>query len=463
MKTAATTGSVLLVDDNEGFARLLDEVARQTGCKVSHAATIEAARELLARQKRFDLLMIDIVLPDGNGLELIENMDLAEQGRVTIVTAMPSVDSALRVLNSPVVDYLVKPIPATKLQELFLGAREKAVARERMTRPLGEMVGVSSQMRTLFEQIRQVGPLDVSVLIHGESGTGKELVARALHDESGRGGKFVAVNCGAIAHELLGSLLFGHERGAFTGASQSHAGYFEQAEGGTLFLDEITEMPLQLQVYLLRVLESRTFTRVGGSHEIDVNVRLVAATNRDPQQAVASGTLRQDLYYRLIEFPLNIRPLRERREDIVPLAQRFLDRLNRKYGSAKTFQPGALVRMSEAPWPGNVRELRHAVQRNYILAGDGTQVGFRAENALTAGDDGSVRFSVGMTFEEVEREMLLKTLARCGNNKSRTASVLGITAKTIYNRLVRYRAEGLIDDSLLQGMGTEASERDAAA
>jgi DNA-binding NtrC family response regulator len=429
---------------------------------VHHAHTLEAARELLGQEKNFDLLLVDIMLPDGNGIDLVEDIDVAEQGRVVIATGRPSVETAVRAFKSPVIDYLVKPIPAAKLQELLLDARSRAVARARMGRPLGGMVGACPPMRALFEQVRRVGPLDVSVLIHGESGTGKELVARALHEESGRPGKFVAVNCGAIAHELLGSHLFGHERGAFTGALQSHAGYFEQAEGGTLFLDEITEMPPQLQVYLLRVLESRTLTRVGGTRELPVDVRLVAATNRDPQEAVASGVLRQDLYYRLIEFPLYVPPLRERHEDIPLLARYFLDRLNQKYDTEKTFQPDALVRMSEAQWPGNVRELRHAVQRHYILAGDAAQVGYKPDGApaVAVNDANAVQFSVGMTFEEVEREMLLKTLARCGNNKCRTANVLGITAKTIYNRLLRYRAEGLIDDALLRGMATERSAPD---
>jgi len=453
MKAASATGTVLLVDDNESFARMLEEAGRQAGCKVYHAADLQAARALLAERRVFDLLLVDIMLPDGNGLELVESMDLADQGRISIVTGMPSVESAVRVLNTPVVDYLVKPIPAATLHELLLGARERAIARSRITRPLGDMVGSSPQMRTLFDQIRQVGPLDVSVLVYGESGTGKELVARALHEQSGRSGRFVAVNCGAITHDLLGSQVFGHERGAFTGAVQAHTGYFEQADGGTLFLDEITEMPAQLQVYLLRVLESRMLTRLGGTRELPVDVRLVAATNRDPRAAVAAGVLRQDLYYRLIEFPLYIHPLRERREDIALLARHFLERLNRKYGTSKTFLPDALVRMTEAPWPGNVRELRHAVQRHFILSGESPQVGFRQEEApvATESDADTVRFSVGMTFEEVEREMLLKTLSRCGNNKSRTANVLGITAKTIYNRLLRYRAEGLIDDSVLRG------------
>jgi DNA-binding NtrC family response regulator len=440
----------LLVEDDQGFARLVAEAGRQAGCWVHHAPNLTVARASL-EQHCFDLMLLDVSLPDGNGLDLLDEIDVVDHGRIAVVTALPSVESAVRVVRSPVADYLIKPVSAGALQDLLLQAHRLALAQARMAKPLGGMIGDSSAMRTLFAQVRRVGPLEVSVLVHGESGTGKELVADALHHESGRKGRFVAVNCGAVAPELLGSHLFGHERGAFTGAQQAHVGFFEQAEGGTLFLDEITEMPLKLQVFLLRVLESRALTRVGGVREIPVDVRLIAATNRDPRRAVADGALRADLYYRLIEFPLLIPPLRARREDIPLLARHFLERLNRHYHTAKGFAPKALERMAEAPWPGNVRELRHAVQRNYILAGDGAQVGYKLEDVFAApvADVDGVRFSVGMTFEEVEREMLLKTLARCGNNKGRAAEVLGITPKTIYNRLLRYRSQGLIDDSVM--------------
>jgi len=315
-------------------------------------------------------------------------------------------------------------------------------------------------MRALFEQIRRVAPLDVAVFVHGESGTGKELVAQALHELGGRGGRFIAVNCGAIAPDLLSSQLFGHERGAFTGAAQAHNGFFEQAQGGTLFLDEVTEMPLVLQVYLLRVIETRTLTRVGGAREIPVDVRIVAASNRDPQLAVANGHLRPDLYYRLGEFPLTIPPLRARREDIPLLARHFLDRLNRRYGTARVFDADSLRRLGDRNWPGNVRELRHAVQRAYILADrDTVAVAEDATPRAVAESDGSIRFAVGMSFDDVEREMLLKTLAASSNNKRRAARALGITTKTIYNRLLRYREQGLIGDDLV-GSGPDDDKAD---
>lgn len=455
MRAAVTTGNVLLIDDDDGFARVVAEVARQCRCKLVRAGTLDEARELTAKQG-FDLILVDIALPDGNGLDLLDSLELDMHGRVVVVTGAPSVESALRVLKSPVVDYLVKPVSAAPLRQLLLDANDYASHRAVLAESAGGMVGRSTRMRVLLSEIARVGPTDVSVLVHGESGTGKELVARALHHASGRTGAFVAVNCGALAQDLLGSLLFGHERGSFTGAVQAHTGYFEQAQGGTLFLDEITEMPQSLQVYLLRVIETKTLTRVGGTREIPVDVRLVAATNRDPHACVDTGLLRQDLYFRLSGYRLHTPALGERREDIPLLAHHFLEGLNRRYNTNKQFAPDTLMHMSDAQWPGNVRELRHAVQRGYLLAGESNLVEYRPDLAPqpSGGSEqsDSVKFAVGMSFDDVEREMLLKTLARCGNNKCRAARILGITSKTIYNRLVRYRALGLIDDSLLAGV-----------
>jgi len=454
MRASAAVGHVLLIEDDDGFARVVAEVARQCGCKFARARTLEQARKMAAEQG-FDLLLVDITLPDGSGLELLDDLDLGSHGRIAIVTGAPSVESALRVLKSPVVDYLVKPVLAETLRQLLVEANDNAARRAALAKSAGGMVGTSHHMRELLREVERVGPTDVSVLVHGDSGTGKELVARALHHASGRSGPFVAVNCGALAQDLMGSLLFGHERGSFTGAVQSHTGYFEQAEGGTLFLDEITEMPQALQVYLLRVIETRTLTRVGGTRELPVDVRLIAATNREPRACVEAGLLRHDLYYRLSGYRIHTAPLSERREDIPLLAEHFLAELNRRYETNKQFAPEALIRMSDAPWPGNVRELRHAVQRSYLLARDNTLMDFRPDASpqsvgVEAGN--RVNFTVGMSFEDVEREMLLKTLARCGNNKSRAARILGITSKTIYNRLIRYRAQGLIDDELAAGL-----------
>jgi len=447
MTRAEAVGNVLIVDDNIEFQSSVADLAALANCAVTSATSLREARRV-ARDGQFDLLVLDLDLPDGSGLDLLDEIDLAALGQVAVVTGHPSVDSAIRAVRLPIVEYLLKPLAPDALNGLF--ERARLHARLRIPVDAGEfngMIGQTPQMRDLFERIERVARHDMTVFIHGESGTGKELVARAVHDRSGRKGEFIALNCGAVASELLSSQLFGHERGAFTGAMQSHAGFFERAEGGTLFLDEITEMPPALQVYLLRVLETRTLTRVGGSKDVPIDVRVIAATNRDPARAVAGGSLRGDLYYRLADFPIELPPLRDRREDIPILAQRFLDRLNERYGTRRYLTPEALRQLMARSWPGNVRELRHAVQRAYILATDdavGPQTDPPPKAAET--DDGAITFRVGMTFDEVEREMLLKTLAHHGNNKRQAARTLGITAKTIYNRLLRYRSLGLIGD-----------------
>ncbi len=448
---ADTVGSVLIVDDNVEFQSSVADLAALANCAVSRAGTLGEARRII-RDRRFDLVILDLDLPDGSGLELLEEIDLATLGEVAIVTGHPSVDSAVRAVRLPIVDYIVKPMAAEALTRLFERARLHARAH-----PAGAggefsgMIGKSAQMKALFDRIDRVARHDMTVFVHGESGTGKELVARAVHERSGRKGEFIAINCGAVAPDLLSSQLFGHERGAFTGASQAHAGFFERAEGGTLFLDEITEMPGTLQVYLLRVLESRALTRVGGTRELPIDVRVIAATNRDPADAVARGILRGDLYYRLADFPIELAPLRERRDDIAPLAQRFLDRLNERYGTHRYLTADALREWVGRSWPGNVRELRHVVQRAYVLAASDA-IGASADPAPKAaapGDD-EIVFRVGMRFEDIEREMLLKTLAHYGNNQRQAARVLGITAKTVYNRLLRYRALDLISDEQLR-------------
>jgi len=289
-----------------------------------------------------------------------------------------------------------------------------------------------------------VAPTEASVLIVGESGTGKELVARAIHEESGRSGSLIAVNSGAVPPELLASQLFGHEKGSFTGAHSRQAGFFEQAHGGSLFLDEITEMPLHLQVHLLRVLESKIVRRVGGQVDIPVDVRVISATNRLPQQAIVEGRLREDLFYRLSEFPLSLPPLRDRPDDIPVLADTFLARLNERYRTHRSFAPGVVERFRRHRWPGNVRELRNMVQRAYILAeGNLVDVSIETQHACgpIAEDMHSITFRIGTTVEEIERRMLFKTLAYFGDNKIKAAEALGISAKTIYNWLARYQSD----------------------
>jgi DNA-binding NtrC family response regulator len=313
-------------------------------------------------------------------------------------------------------------------------------------------------MGAVYDLLAKVAPTEATVCIIGESGTGKEVVAQAVHELSRRRrGPFLPVNCGAVATNLIETTLFGHEKGSFTGAERQHRGVFEQAEGGTLFLDEITEMPIELQVKLLRVLETGSVVRVGGEESIKVDVRVLAATNRVPEEAVAAGKLREDLWYRLKVFPVVLPPLRDRGGDIGVLAEHFLGELNAANGTAKSWEPAALRRLAEHSWPGNVRELKNLVHRAYILAdhelgmahvadqlgGSPPRNGVAvASSAGAAANGDAIAIAVGSTVASAERRLIEATLAHCAGNKQRTAEMLGISLKTLYNRLSAYRAEG---------------------
>ena len=323
--------------------------------------------------------------------------------------------------------------------------REDAIASS--AAPM-DMTGLSPVMQKLGTQVRLAASTDASVFIVGESGAGKEIVARAIHDASERRSHpFVAVNCGAISGTLAHAELFGHEKGSFTGALAQNAGYFEYASGGTLFLDEVTEMPLDLQVKLLRVLETGQFMRVGTNREIGCDIRIVAATNRNPEQAVQEGKLREDLYYRLSVFPIELPPLRDRGDDILFLAQRFLQAQNQETGKNKVFSPQAAEALAQYDWPGNVRELKNFVRRAFIMAdGDVLNVDMLAPHVSPSGDapTSQVSVPVGETLAEADRRLILATLARCNGVKKQTAAMLGISPKTLYNRLEEYAAAGYI-------------------
>jgi two-component system, NtrC family, response regulator HydG len=312
---------------------------------------------------------------------------------------------------------------------------------------LGKVVGASPIMRELFARIERIAPTDVSILITGESGTGKELVAETIHSLSGRTeSPFIAVNCGAIPPTLVESELFGHERGSFTGAIRSQAGYFERAGNGTLFLDETAEMPLEMQVKLLRALEARRISRVGGEREIPLHARVIAATNLSLPDAVSNNKLRADLLYRLAVFHIELPALRQRGDDVHLLAHYFVSRLNRGAGTNKRLSADSLQYLRDHSWPGNVRELYNTVQRAFILSdGDldlrsGAAYGPCIECAASSDDEAGVRFKPGMSLSEVERVVIKETLNSCGGNKTRTAAILGISLKTLYNRLNEYEA-----------------------
>jgi DNA-binding NtrC family response regulator len=305
----------------------------------------------------------------------------------------------------------------------------------------GRLYGDSPGMQAVYRLIDKVAPTEAAVFIVGESGCGKEVVAQTIHDRSARsGGPFVAVNCGAIPANLIEAELFGYEKGAFTGAARQHRGFFERAAGGTLFLDEITEMPPEMQVRLLRVLESGRFTRVGGDQEIHTNVRIVSATNRDPAVAVRDGQLREDLMYRLAVFPIQLPPLRERGDDVEQLALYFLEALNREAGTSKRMSRTAARALRSHAWPGNVRELRNVIQRAFIVSDDEEEIDLPALHGAPAPavNGELLQFAIGTSIAEMERAAIFATLAHTGGDKKRCAEMLGVSVKTLYNRLTSY-------------------------
>lgn len=306
-------------------------------------------------------------------------------------------------------------------------------------------LGRSWRMMQVMAQVRRVAPTSATVLITGESGTGKELTAAEIHRLSGRSDRpLVPVNCGAISPQLIESELFGHEKGSFTGAVRSHRGVFEQADGGTLFLDEITEMPVDLQVKLLRVLETHRYVPVGGDQERQTDVRIIAATNQCPEDALAEGKLREDLFYRLQVFPIELPPLRERREDIPDLALYFLSEMNLAEGQTKTFSEESLRRLGEHPWPGNIRELKNVVQRAYIMADSVITekelplAMIRPRNAPVRQKGQTLTVDIGTSVAEVEKNLIIATLHECDGRREKTAQILGVSMKTLYNRLRKY-------------------------
>ena len=436
--------SVLLVDDDRAFIHCASAQAEEKGFDVITASTVRDASMVIAREHPLDLTLVDLELPDGSGLEVVGQLDASRRGDIVVVTGRPDMDTAIQAIHLRIDDYVVKPVDDDRLGALFDRASRRAELRNGWEMDqCGDMIGASAPMRRLFMLLRRIAPADNTVLLYGESGTGKELAAEALHTLSDRRGRFVAVNCGAIPPDLLGSLLFGHERGSFTGAMRDHAGFFEQAQHGTLFLDEFTEMPPPLQTYLLRVLETGAVTRLGAQDPHALDVRVIAACNRDPWLTVRNGELRQDLYYRLCDFPITLPPLRERGDDAVLLAMRFLDRLNGKYGTHYVLSEPSIDGIQAYAWPGNVRELQHAVQRAYLMAEDGRiEIAREIDQRRVLAEGPTFDTWKGQTLEEIERRAIEQALRHCGNDKTRAAKLLGVSVKTVYNKLTRYRTDG---------------------
>ncbi len=368
----------LIVEDDASLRKSLETAIRDLGGEPRGVGTARQASDAL-RESPPHLLIVDISLPDGDGLEILrEARQAVPDIDAIVITGSSAIDHAIEALRAGAADYLLKPLRPPQLEAVYQRVAERRRLEGELdelrtelqeTGRLGEMVGRSEAMQTVFESLRKVARTAAPVLISGASGSGKEVAARTIHRLSRRAGKsFVAFNCGAVSPTLIESELFGHERGSFTGADKRRVGYFEEANEGTLFLDEITEMSAELQVRLLRVLEEKSLRRVGGAQEIRVDVRLLSATNRDPEAAMREGKLREDLYYRLNVFPLRLPALRERREDIPFLAEHFLREIDQQEKSGiKQFEPAAIQLLQARDWPGNVRELRNMVHRAYIL------------------------------------------------------------------------------------------------
>jgi two-component system response regulator AtoC len=450
----------LLVDDNTDTLEALTEILRAEGFTASAAPNLDEAKAALARQAP-DVVLLDLNLPDGSGMTLLDGIEGIRAPAVVLITGHASVSTVVEALRRGVTDYLTKPVDVDRLRTILgniahtrqLPEEIKSLQTDRdSSGRFGLLVGRSANMHRTFELIARIAPSSASVLISGESGTGKDVVARTIHALSRRRhGPFVPVNCGAISAALLESELFGHERGSFTGADRRHRGYFERAHRGTLFLDEVTEMPLELQVKLLRVIESGSFFRVGAEQPISVDVRILAASNRDVLRSISAGQMREDLYYRLRVFELNVSPLRDRPDDVEPLVRHFLDDLAQKEGVRKEITSAAVKALTRYSWPGNVRDLRNVIQSAYILADEIIDVDSLPEAVTTTpampprSDEpsaGVLRIEMGTSLADIERRAIMATLRHCHGNKNRAAEVLGISLKTLYNRLSEYRTAG---------------------
>ena len=438
-------------------------------------ATAAEGGEALVKLADFpaDVIVTDLNMPGMDGFAFLERLrDSGEMPPTIVLTAYGNIETAVKTVHElGAYWFLEKPIQPATMEALIRRAgshaglrAEKRVLERQLSYKgsLGEMVGTSQRMQEIFALLQQAGPSKACVLITGESGTGKELVARTVHALSPRRqGPFIAINCAALPETLIESELFGHEKGSFTGASERRAGCFELAQHGTLLLDEIGEMPMQTQAKLLRILEDSKVRRLGGRTEFEVDVRVVAATNKVPEDAVRDGHLREDLYYRLNVFHIHLPPLRERKDDVQSIAEALLGDLNRKHEcKVSDLSPAVIESLKRHQWPGNVRELRNILERAVILAGEGTvelahlpallqprtqmaaaQAGAsEGQAAPVAEENGAIKFQVGTTVEEAEKGLILRTLEHTKNNKTRAAEILGISLKTLHNKLKEYGA-----------------------
>jgi DNA-binding NtrC family response regulator len=445
---------VLIVDDEADSREALAELTARWGYDVLSASDgAEALRRAIEWHP--DVILTDLVMPNMDGLWLLRALkpELPDCP-VVLLTGRGSIQTAVQAIREGAYDFIEKPLEVPRLRVVLERALEKKETmrevqmlrrRLQLLAPGTDMIGVGPAMQKVFEVVKKVAPSGASVVIGGQSGTGKEVVARAIHGLSPRKERpFVALNCSAIPATLIESELFGYERGAFTGADQRRAGCFELATSGTVFLDEIGELPIELQAKFLRVLEERKFRRLGGRAEVEVDVRVLCASNRDLKEEVRRGRFREDLFFRLGVFTITLPPLKDRREDIPLLVHHFIEKFNGETGKrVQGVTPAAVALLEGHAWPGNIRELRNAVERAMILV-DGDTIGeehlppdLQAQSPEVA----AMRLPLGLALDQVEKDYILASLQRNGGNKARTAEVLGISEKTLYNKLNRYAAE----------------------
>ena len=452
-KSLAATGNVLVVDDHKRARESIADVLREAGHLVDCCSSGAEALTSIG-VKTYDCIVTDLKMPGMSGVELILRLDKRRYpAQVVMVTAHASVSSAVQAMRHGAFDYIEKPFDVDQLEGLVSSAVKQSRLINRRSGLSGEghpsrpptMVGSSRAMQVLRDRIAQIAPTPETVLISGESGTGKELVAQAIHAASNRGhGRLVSLNCPVLSAQLMESELFGHERGAFTGADLSRIGRFESANGGSILLDEVTEIDLNLQAKLLRVLQERSFERVGSSETVNVDVRVLATTNRDLQAEVAAGRFRQDLYFRLAVVPLTVPPLRDRREDVPELVDHFLAACATRLGRDQThMEPTAIDLLVNYDWPGNVRELENIVTRASILG---------EAKSITADDlsrwlidppgsgenDGMDGVPVGLSLKQMERKMIEATLEHFDGHREKTAEALGIGVRTLSEKLRIY-------------------------
>jgi len=455
--TPSAADRVLIVEDEENARRGYEALLRKWGCEV---LGVPSAEEALARFGEFHpaVLIADVELPGMDGLELLGSLgDELQDVPAIIITGKGSEERAVAAIEAGAFWYIEKPLKGPVLRALLDRALGKvrdirqvaALTRQlRDAGRLGDLVGVSRAMHEVMRQVELAAPSAAAVLITGETGTGKEIVARTIHRLSPRAERpFVAINCSAIPESLMESEIFGHEKGAFTGAAERRIGCFELADGGTLLLDEIGEMPAPTQAKLLRVLEDHKVRRLGSKTETPVDVRVLAATNKDPEQAIGRGQLRQDLYFRLNVFHIHLPPLREHKDDLPLLVEHMLREINAKHGKqVRAVSADVLELFSSYPWPGNAREVRNVLERSAIVC-DRDLIGrahlpaeFGRASVATSSELSGLRFPIGTTVDAAERELILQTLSATNNNKTRAAELLGISLKTLHNKLKEYEA-----------------------